>query len=156
MLHTRLRPLLVALCAVGLAGLGCHGETGTDASPDADHVGDQDPDPMLDGMMLYSTPLSTGSNFTCNTCHALEEPSEDGIRHVGHVIGDATQRPNYKNGLVTDLLSAVNSCREEWMNTDAWIADDPHWLALRGWLDTHAPDRVAPPSPSPSRPSLRT
>ncbi|MDP6943568.1 MAG: DM13 domain-containing protein, partial [Myxococcota bacterium] len=147
-------PVLATLTAAALTTLlgcggGITGTDGVDASTGSDTPqtsGDTgtEADPMLSGMMLYSTPLSTGSNFTCNTCHALQEPSEDGMRHVGHAIGDATQRPSYKNGNVTDMLAAVNSCREEWMNTDAWAADDPHWLALRDWLDTYAPDMEAP------------
>ena len=95
--------------------------------------------------MIYATPLSSGSTFTCNTCHALEEPAEDGVRRVGHAIGDATRRPSYKNGHVDDMLSAVNSCLEEWMNTDPWTEDDPHWTALWSWLDDHAPEGDAEP-----------
>ncbi|MDP6944071.1 MAG: DM13 domain-containing protein, partial [Myxococcota bacterium] len=99
---------------------------------------------MTDGMMVYSTPADDGNTFACNTCHALDEPAEDGIRRSGHRLGDATRRPSYKNGLLTDMLDAANSCRTGWMNASAWDETDPSWLALYTWLDGQAPEGDAP------------
>ncbi len=100
---------------------------------------------MKEGAMVYSVPDENGNTFSCNTCHALDEPAEDGIRRVGHRLGDATRRPSYKNGALTDMRDAANSCRQEWMNAPEWAADDPSWLALYQWLDDMAPDGDAPP-----------
>jgi cytochrome c len=99
---------------------------------------------MTDGMMVYTTPADDGNTFSCNTCHALEEPSEDGIRRVGHLLGDATHRPSYKNGQLSSMREAANSCRTGWMNASAWDEDNPSWLALYSWLDEKAPDGDAP------------
>ncbi len=100
---------------------------------------------MTDGMMVYTTTDPEGNSFACNTCHALDEPSEDGVRRVGHRLGDATKRPSYKNGQLTNMLDAVNSCRAEWMNAPTWSDKDPHWLALYQWLDELAEEGEAPP-----------
>lgn len=116
------------------------------AGPDASSEVTPGPgeDPMLEGMMVYTTPLSQASSFTCNTCHALEEPAEDGVRRVGHAIGDATRRSSWKNGQLDDVRLAANSCLVEWMNAEPWEADDPQWLALYDFLDDHATEDSAP------------
>ncbi|MFT7621325.1 MAG: cytochrome c [Myxococcota bacterium] len=99
---------------------------------------------MTDGAMVYTVPSKDGNTWACNTCHALEEPSEDGVRRVGHRLGDATHRATYKDGSLTNMRDAVNSCRTGWMNAPAWDADDPEWLALYQWLDDMAPEGPAP------------
>lgn len=86
------------------------------------------------GETLYLRRHDDGNTFACATCHALEEPATDGIRRPGHSIGDAANRPTYKNGQLTELLDAVNSCRVEWMTATAFEADDPRWLALLEYL----------------------
>ena len=40
------------------------------------------------------------------TCHALEEPADD-FRRPGHPIGNAANRPSYKNGQLTDIIDAI-------------------------------------------------
>ncbi|MEN0063789.1 MAG: hypothetical protein AAGA48_16680 [Myxococcota bacterium] len=108
-----------------------------------------------DGRSVYENRLPDGNVFACATCHALEEPAEDGLIRPGHAIGDAIARPSWKNGEVSRLLDAVNSCRDEWMNApEPWADDDPDWLALEGLLSDTAPataepisvDIVAPPA----------
>ena len=99
---------------------------------------------MKDPMMVYTTPDPGGNSFACNTCHALDEPSEDGVRRVGHRLGDATHRPSYKNGQLQTMRAAANSCRTGWMNAPEWGAEDPSWLALYKWLDEQAPPGEAP------------
>lgn len=103
--------------------------------------------------VAFSAPHSDGNTFACATCHALEEPAPDGLRRPGHPIGDAAARPSYKNGQVEDLLTAVNSCRREWMAAPAFEAGDPRWIELSGFLRERAPEtapalsfeRVEPP-----------
>jgi len=95
-------------------------------------------DPMTNGEMVYTTPLSSSSSFTCSSCHALQEPARDGIRRPGHPIGDATRRATWKNGEVDSFLAAANSCRVEWMNTTEWAADDKEYLALFEFLEETA------------------
>lgn len=105
------------------------------------------------GESLYSQPLADGNTFACATCHAIAEPASDGIRRPGHPIGDAAMRASYKNGQVATLLEAVNSCRQEWMATTAWAADDAEWLSLEEFLFEQATgaapalafERVEPP-----------
>src|SRR5260221_14446863 len=67
------------------------------------------------GQSVYSSPLTDGNSFTCATCHALSEPSDDGLRRPGHPIGDATRRSRWKNGKAATFLDAVNTCVTEWM-----------------------------------------
>src|SRR5205085_5586329 len=66
------------------------------------------------GRALYEAPLADGNSFACATCHALSEPSSDGLRRPGHPIGDATHRKQWKNGKASTFLDAVNSCLVEW------------------------------------------
>jgi len=68
----------------------------------------------------------------------LSEPAADGIVRPGHPIGNATRRPTFKNGALTDVREAVNICRTEWMSATAFDADDPRWLALFDYLETQA------------------
>jgi mono/diheme cytochrome c family protein len=96
------------------------------------------------GEALYSEPHDDGNTFACSTCHALQEPAGDGFRRPGHPIGDAANRPSYKNGQLTELRDAVNSCRVEWMAASELSADDPRWLALRDFLESNAGSMEAP------------
>jgi mono/diheme cytochrome c family protein len=96
------------------------------------------------GEMVYRSPVSNRSAFACSSCHALDEPPEDGFRRVGHQLGDATHRPSYLNGRFREMLDAVNVCLTEWMTTDRWTPDDPRWLALFAFLDARAPAGPAP------------
>jgi mono/diheme cytochrome c family protein len=92
-----------------------------------------------DGVSLYSQPISGGNTFACATCHALEEPASDGIRRPGHQIGDAASRPSYKNGQISSLLDAVNTCLTEWMAAPPWSEGDADWMTLRDYLEESAP-----------------
>lgn len=107
------------------------------------------------GERLYRQSLEEGNTFACATCHALEEPTADGTQRPGHPIGNATKRPTYKNGQFDEMLPAVNSCLEEWMNAPTWEKSDEDWQTLRDWLDSQATtdsaepieyDVVSPPS----------
>ena len=96
------------------------------------------------GRTVYSTPLADGNVFACATCHALEEPAADGLRRPGHPLGDAYARGSYKNGAVSSLLEAAQSCQEEWMNAEPWAPEDADWLALETFLASAAPDTAEP------------
>ena len=112
-------PLLVT----GLVAAGCS-DSGGSAAPS--------------GQTLYEQRHADGNTFACATCHALEEPAADGIRRPGHQIGDAANRPSFKNGQLDALIEAVNSCRVEWMAATELAEDDPRWLALREFLVVEA------------------
>jgi mono/diheme cytochrome c family protein len=86
------------------------------------------------GQALYEQPHADGNTFACATCHALEQPAGDGIRRAGHQIGDAANRPSFKNGQLDTLIEAVNSCRVEWMAATELSGDDPRWMALEAFL----------------------
>jgi mono/diheme cytochrome c family protein len=96
------------------------------------------------GEQLYGQPHIDGNTFACATCHALEEPATDGIRRPGHQVGDATNRPTFKNGQLTALIDAVNSCRVEWMAAPAFTEDDPRWISLSEYLGDVAGEASAP------------
>ena len=114
---------------VGCAGaLGCSDAGGT-AAPT--------------GEALYSERHSDGNTFACATCHALQEPASDGIRRPGHSIGDAANRPSFKNGQLDEILEAVNSCRVEWMAAPAFDSADSRWIALFEYLSAEAGDAEA-------------
>jgi len=97
-----------------------------------------------EGKAVYSQPIEDGNSFTCASCHAITEPAADGLRRPGHAIGDATRRPSWKNGQLSDMRAAVNSCLSEWMNAEPWAADDVRYLALYEYLDAQAPAGEAP------------
>jgi mono/diheme cytochrome c family protein len=102
---------------------------------------------------LYAERHADGNTFACATCHALDEPAADGYLRPGHPIGDAAARPSFKNGQLTELRDAVNSCRTEWMAAPPFAAGDPRWLELESFLVDRAPasapaltyDRIDPP-----------
>ncbi len=98
------------------------------------------------GEALYSQPLSDGNTFACSTCHALVEPAPDGLTRPGHAIGNAFNRPNFKNGELGTLLEAVNVCRTQWQGAQpAWTAGDADWQALENFLAEQAGDAPADP-----------
>ena len=100
----------------------------------------EDPqDAVIDGAMVYGTPLTDGNTFACTHCHALEEPAEDNMLRAGHHIGGAPRRTSYKDGKLTSMLDAVNTCVTEWMGAPALAADDARFIALQTWLDAQAP-----------------
>lgn len=121
---------LALTLALGLFA-GC--ETATDEGRSA----------TTDGQALYAAPHDDGNTFACATCHALHEPADDGITRPGHPIGDAAARATFKNGQLSGLVDAVNSCREDWMGAPAFTEDDPRWLALRDFLVAEAGDTTA-------------
>ncbi len=96
------------------------------------------------GQEVYNSRSLEGNTFACATCHALSEPTNDGFLRPGHPIGDATRRPSYKNGELTEMLDAVNVCRSEWMIAPEWTASSAEWLALFEYLDGQATVDVAP------------
>lgn len=99
---------------------------------------------QVSGQAVYEMPLSDGNSFACSTCHALSEPSADGLRRPAHPIGSATRRSHWKNGKAATFLDAVNSCVTEWMVAPAWQATDPRFTALRSYLDAQSPPGAAP------------
>ncbi|HGG57715.1 MAG TPA: c-type cytochrome [Nannocystis exedens] len=126
--------MLLPIACTGTSGGGTESETNGSSSGDGSQ-----------GEALYSQPVADGNSFACETCHALSEPSVDGIRRPGHALGDATRRPNWKNGIHVDMREAVNSCLTEWMNAEPWTASDERWIALYDFLDAQAPAGDAPP-----------
>lgn len=98
----------------------------------------------LSGEALYMERHPDGNTFACATCHSLSEPAPDGRRRPGHAIGDAANRPSFKNGQLTELLDAVNSCRVEWMAATPFDDSDPRWLSLLDYLSEVAGDSAAP------------
>ena len=97
------------------------------------------------GEDLYLLPHDDGNTtFACTTCHALEEPPANGMRRAGHQIGDAANRPSYKNGQLLDFREAVNTCRVEWMLATPFAPNDARWASLAGYLGEQAGGGEAP------------
>lgn len=84
----------------------------------------------VSGEQVFRQPLEDGNSFACATCHALQEPNDEGTRLVGHPLAGATKRPSFKNGQVSTFLGAVNSCVTEWQGAAAWAQDDARFGAL--------------------------
>ena len=135
----------IVLSITGLIALSaCSQDAAADAQGD-----------LASGQAVYEMPLADGNSFACATCHALSEPSTDGLRRPAHPIGNATRRSQWKNGKAQTFLEAVNSCVTEWMVAPAWAPSEPRFLGLRSFLDAQAPtgaasdltyEIVAPPS----------
>lgn len=102
-------------------------------------------EPEPTGEAVFRTPVADGNTFACATCHAVDEPADDGLRRPGHAVADATMRPHYKNGTVSSLRDAVNSCLTEWMAAAPWDENDSRWRSLQQWLGTLPPPVPAPP-----------
>ncbi len=118
-----------AAAALAASGAACSGDDGASGA-----TGD-----AASGQQVYENPVEDGNTFACATCHALNEPAADGLRRPGHPIGDAYARPSFKNGQLTELREAVNSCLQEWMNAEPWGADDNRWTSLESFLSGQAP-----------------
>src|ERR1041384_6211788 len=88
--------VLLGGVSVGMA-LGCSADSMKGGSGGGETT-------KLDGRDVYEEPLSDGNTFSCKTCHALSEPSDDGLRRPGHPIGNATRRSRWKQGKVTNFL----------------------------------------------------
>lgn len=101
--------------------------------------------PMSEGERVFRGEVEDGNSFTCATCHAIREPADDGVRRVAHPLFDAARRPTYKNGALTELRDAANSCLQEWMNAEPWEAEDSRWVALEQFLESEAPSEPAAP-----------
>lgn len=94
-----------------------------------------------EGGVIFTTPLSSNSTFSCASCHAMSETdglAVDAIRRPGHSMENVTQRPTFKNGQLSELLDAVNICVTEWMNGTALAENDPDWINLNNWLSDQA------------------
>lgn len=87
------------------------------------------------GQAVFLEPQSSGNSFACATCHAISEPSPDGLRRPGHPIGDMLRRSTFKNGELDEPLAAVNTCLDEWMSADQWDEDSGDWLSLVAYLE---------------------
>lgn len=96
------------------------------------------------GRSVYGNRVEDGNSFACATCHAIEEPTDDGLRRPGHPIGDALARPSFKNGRVESFLEAANSCLVEWMNAEPWSEDDEDHRALVAFLERSTPSSAPP------------
>ena len=127
----------VGLCvmAVSLSALGCGDDSAEETTPT--------PTGNAEGALLYAEPHDDGNTFACGTCHALSEPAADGFTRPGHPIGDAANRPSYKNGQLPTFLDAVNNCRRDWLGATDFAADDDRWLALSSFLQEQAGDEPA-------------
>lgn len=137
---SRLVLLIGPWMLVGVVGCGDPGST---PNPQPD------PLPMMAGFgstgeELYLLPHDDGNTFACTTCHALEEPPANGIRRAAHQVGDAANRPTYKNGQLTDFREAVNTCRVEWMRSTPFAPDDSRWASLADFLREQAGEAEAP------------
>lgn len=91
---------------------------------------------VVTGEQVFRQPLEDGNSFACATCHALNEPNDDGTRLVGHPLAGAVRRGTWKNGAAESFLDAVNSCVTEWQGATKWTADDERFTSLTRWLES--------------------
>ena len=142
--------MLRIICIIAVLGATLAACGTSDLAPAPSPSGDAGPSsvaPAGGGQEVYENRVAGANTFRCATCHAITEPTtNDGLRRPGHPIGDATRRPNYKNGQVPRLLDAVNSCLTEWMNATPWTETDSRFVALYAWLDQQA--GAAAPAPA--------
>ena len=110
----------------------------TPPAPDPAPAPDPGPDQatLTAGEQVFISPNPEGNVFSCGTCHSLTEPAADGMIRVGHAIGNATRRTSYKNGQLNNMLDAVNTCLNEWMNAPSWTESSEDWQNLHAFLDS--------------------
>ncbi|MFK7827361.1 MAG: DM13 domain-containing protein [Oligoflexales bacterium] len=92
--------------------------------------------PMVDftPLQLFTQAHTDGNSFSCNSCHARKDPADDGMVRAGHDLENAYNRSSFKNGQLSTLLAAVNSCRQEWMNAPAFTTEQIAWTNLESFL----------------------
>lgn len=90
---------------------------------------------IIRGEAVFISPNPQGNVFSCGTCHSISEPASDGLRRAGHPLGNATKRSSYKNGQLSHMLDAANSCLTEWMNAPGWNESSEDWQDLYAYLD---------------------
>jgi cytochrome c len=119
----------IVVIITGIAIIGC-GDTDDSANTQEQELNDL----AYYGESLYRETTLSGNSFSCASCHSITEDDNnqgaDGLTRAGHPLSNATTRPHFKNGQVDDLLGAVNSCLEEWMNAQPLSTDDYNWSAL--------------------------
>lgn len=145
--HQHLRFGVVMVSLAMLCGCGAMDDveaTDDDADPLPTEPQETPDLGTLTGQQLYAEPLpGTPTTFACATCHALSDPAGDEVRRPGHEIGSAALRSSFKNGQLSELRQAVNSCLQDWMGTDPWEEDDVPWGNLREFLTTQSQGRAA-------------
>lgn len=102
-------------------------------------------DPFAAGRVLYEAPHQDGNTFACATCHALAEPTRDGLVRPGHPLAGAPQRPTWKDGQLIDFRDAVNTCRRDWLAAPDFGADDPRFMALLEFLAAQSEAQAVDP-----------
>ena len=136
LVFSRLANISLFVLALSLASCGTE-EAAKDEAENTEEL-------LALGRKLYSEKHLDGNSFTCQTCHGLSDASDaDGQKYikVGHPIGDAYNRTSFKNGAITSLLEAVNTCRVEWMAATNYTSMDADWLALNRYLEQEAEGR---------------
>lgn len=91
-----------------------------------------------EGSAIFTTALSSGSTFSCASCHAMSETDgfgPDGFRRPGHSLLNANQRVSFKNGQYNNFIEAVNTCVTEWMNATSLTEQDMDWINLLNWFE---------------------
>ena len=96
-------------------------------------------------LQLFTEAHTDGNSFSCNSCHARKEPADDGMIRAGHDLENAYFRSSFKNGQLSTLLAAVNSCRQEWMNAPAFTSDQIAWVNLESFIKDLAKDEDTTP-----------
>ncbi len=104
---------------------------------------------VRDGRNVFRAPDLAGNGMSCATCHGVgpgdASPGASGPVRPAHGLGDAANRPHWHGGAVVDLRSAVNRCRDDWMEASPLAVDDPYWTSLAAYLASLA--QSAEPAP---------
>lgn len=93
------------------------------------------------GFDIFTRRLRGANTFTCNTCHTVNSVTAS-FRTPGHDITNAAFRTSYKNGEITELRDAVNSCIEHWMAGEPISSTDILWRRLSSWLEEMIPSNI--------------
>lgn len=92
------------------------------------------------GEDLFAGVDPLGNGFACAHCHSKSSPAQealdsDGIIFAGHGLGDVLHRPTYFNGQIADIETAVNRCRQDWMQLSELESDSQEMHDLLFYID---------------------
>ncbi|WP_159083994.1 DM13 domain-containing protein [Saccharobesus litoralis] len=143
--------LALTLAACGGGGGGDSTPTNNDGGTgtgdggngnDGGSGGDQTTHTAAKGKLVYENKHPKGNTFACMHCHAITENdmmlAPDGFKRPGNPLFNAINRTSYKNGALTEIMDAANSCLEDWMtlsSADLWTESSDDWLNFKKYLE---------------------
>ncbi|GDY28310.1 hypothetical protein AHAT_42000 [Agarivorans sp. Toyoura001] len=126
----------LTVISISLILVACGGGGGSDA-----------PAQSLTGQQLFTQADAGGNQFSCSTCHAIDEDSQglddQQLHRPAHSLRNVVNRNAFYNGSFSELIDAVNNCRVDWMDANTYSDTSEQWGALQQYLQSFSDGSVA-------------